>query len=171
MSESETMNPATIRGVRMELGLSLREWARIFCVTDVVAGSWERRSQPPPAFARTLIVALQIFVTEHRRRNRIVVSPDIGRPYTGNRITTEAMDQLLHVGRMLKTGFGPTLYYGLGALLETEGAKTFEAPVSSCHASSDGECGWIHCPQLQDDEPARTGRHCPIDHRHTDEES
>lgn len=30
-------------------------------------------------------------------------------------------------------------------------------------ARSDGECWWAECPQLRDGEPAKTGRHCPID--------
>ena len=32
-----------------------------------------------------------------------------------------------------------------------------------CHAASDGECDAPTCPQLRDGEPAKTGRHCPID--------
>lgn len=32
-----------------------------------------------------------------------------------------------------------------------------------CHAASDGECFWEHCPQLLDGEPRKSGRHCPID--------
>lgn len=34
-----------------------------------------------------------------------------------------------------------------------------------CHAGSDGECNWKSCPQLRDDEPGRSGRHCPLDNR------
>lgn len=33
-----------------------------------------------------------------------------------------------------------------------------------CHACRDGECGWVECPQLRDNESAATGRHCPYDH-------
>lgn len=33
-----------------------------------------------------------------------------------------------------------------------------------CHASRDGECDWAYCPQLRDNEPYATGRHCPYDH-------
>lgn len=32
-----------------------------------------------------------------------------------------------------------------------------------CHAQRDGECNWVHCPQVRDNEPHATGRHCPID--------
>ena len=32
-----------------------------------------------------------------------------------------------------------------------------------CHAASDGECTWKHCPQLREGEPKKTGRHCPLD--------
>lgn len=34
-----------------------------------------------------------------------------------------------------------------------------------CHADRDGDCSWQHCPQLRDDEPNKSGRHCPIDNR------
>lgn len=33
----------------------------------------------------------------------------------------------------------------------------------SCHADRDGECQWSECPQLRDNEPHKTGRHCPYD--------
>lgn len=32
-----------------------------------------------------------------------------------------------------------------------------------CAAGRDGECGHAQCPQLRDNEPAATGRHCPLD--------
>lgn len=32
-----------------------------------------------------------------------------------------------------------------------------------CRAGSDGDCAWVKCPQLRDNEPATTGRHCPMD--------
>lgn len=35
--------------------------------------------------------------------------------------------------------------------------------VNQCHACRDGECFWEQCPQLRDNEPAATGRHCPLD--------
>ena len=34
-----------------------------------------------------------------------------------------------------------------------------------CHAGRDKECSWEHCIQARDGEPARTGRHCPLDQR------
>ena len=36
-------------------------------------------------------------------------------------------------------------------------------PDPSCHADRDGECDWPLCPQLRDNEPKMTGRHCPLD--------
>lgn len=39
-----------------------------------------------------------------------------------------------------------------------------------CHGASDGECSWVRCPQLRDNEPAKTGRHCPLDNREAEEE-
>lgn len=35
--------------------------------------------------------------------------------------------------------------------------------LERCHAAKDGDCTAPSCPQLRDDEPARTGRHCPLD--------
>lgn len=32
-----------------------------------------------------------------------------------------------------------------------------------CHAGKDGDCVHQHCPQLRDGEPAKNGRHCPLD--------
>lgn len=32
-----------------------------------------------------------------------------------------------------------------------------------CQAGRDGECKFSDCPQLRDDEPIRSGRHCPLD--------
>lgn len=45
---------------------------------------------------------------------------------------------------------------------------------SACHADQDGECSWRRCPQLRDNEPYQSGRHCPLDlispETHTEEE-
>ena len=35
--------------------------------------------------------------------------------------------------------------------------------VNQCRSCRDGECFWSECPQLRDNEPAATGRHCPLD--------
>ena len=35
--------------------------------------------------------------------------------------------------------------------------------MNTCRADMDGECGYDFCPQLRDDEPAKSGRHCPLD--------
>jgi hypothetical protein len=32
-----------------------------------------------------------------------------------------------------------------------------------CQADGDDHCMWIDCPQLRDNEPETTGRHCPLD--------
>jgi len=37
------------------------------------------------------------------------------------------------------------------------------APLTRCAAGRDGECGHAQCPQLRDAEPAKSGRHCPLD--------
>lgn len=38
-----------------------------------------------------------------------------------------------------------------------------EVRTTACHAGMDGECFWSECPQLRDDEPVKSGRHCPLD--------
>lgn len=38
-----------------------------------------------------------------------------------------------------------------------------ENPLERCAAGRDGECHHKDCPQLRDNEPMATGRHCPID--------
>jgi hypothetical protein len=32
-----------------------------------------------------------------------------------------------------------------------------------CQAARDGDCFFSGCPQLRDDEPNKSGRHCPLD--------
>jgi hypothetical protein len=41
-------------------------------------------------------------------------------------------------------------------------------PLTSCVAGKDGECYNKLCPQLRDNEPEATGRHCPLDHGEDD---
>lgn len=49
---------------------------------------------------------------------------------------------------------------GLPATAEAGGGEAHR----HCQASrGDGECFWRECPQLRDNEPARSGRHCPLD--------
>lgn len=36
-------------------------------------------------------------------------------------------------------------------------------PLTGCAAARDGDCTHPHCPQLRDNEPKATGRHCPLD--------
>jgi hypothetical protein len=47
-------------------------------------------------------------------------------------------------------------------------AGTLAKPLTSCAAGRDGECGHTQCPQLRDGEPAKSGRHCPLDNRDDD---
>jgi hypothetical protein len=37
------------------------------------------------------------------------------------------------------------------------------APLKGCAAARDGDCSHSECPQLRDNEPHATGRHCPLD--------
>ncbi|UWX75329.1 hypothetical protein [Burkholderia gladioli] len=36
-------------------------------------------------------------------------------------------------------------------------------PLTRCAAARDGDCSHAQCPQLRNNEPHATGRHCPID--------
>lgn len=42
-------------------------------------------------------------------------------------------------------------------------ARALRPEPASCHAMRDGDCAWEGCPQDRDGEPARSGRHCPLD--------
>ncbi len=48
---------------------------------------------------------------------------------------------------------------------EREAEKPDPLPerMDHCHAGRDGECNWKACPQIRDNEPTATGRHCPLD--------
>lgn len=35
--------------------------------------------------------------------------------------------------------------------------------MTRCQSDDDGHCEWKDCPQLRDNEPHATGRHCPLD--------
>lgn len=38
-----------------------------------------------------------------------------------------------------------------------------------CRSAKDGDCSWERCPQLHDNEPEVSGRHCPLDTSAEDE--
>jgi hypothetical protein len=44
-----------------------------------------------------------------------------------------------------------------------------ERPLTGCAAGRDGECSHSQCPQLRDNEPGKSGRHCPLDMGNDDE--
>ncbi len=45
-----------------------------------------------------------------------------------------------------------------------------DANPFQCRAGNDGDCIWEDCPQLRDGEPVATGRSCPLEPWHLDEE-
>lgn len=49
--------------------------------------------------------------------------------------------------------------------IEQEGVATAPpvAEYQGCRSGRDGDCFWAECPQLRDNEPRATGRHCPRD--------
>jgi hypothetical protein len=42
-------------------------------------------------------------------------------------------------------------------------AEELAKPLERCAGARDGECIDPRCPQNRDGEPAKTGRHCPLD--------
>jgi hypothetical protein len=44
-----------------------------------------------------------------------------------------------------------------------------DKPLVRCASDRDGDCTHTQCPQLRDNEPKRSGRHCPLDMRGDDE--
>lgn len=44
-----------------------------------------------------------------------------------------------------------------------EGMREYYGLTTGCYAGSDGDCIWKDCPQLRDNEPEATNRHCPLD--------
>jgi len=50
------------------------------------------------------------------------------------------------------------------------GPINLERGLHRCHGATDGECFWHLCPQLRDNEPELTGRHCPLDDDDPDDE-
>ncbi len=58
------------------------------------------------------------------------------------------------------------LVYGDEPTVPVPPAPAPNPPVATparCHSGKDGDCVWAGCPQLKDNEPAATGRHCPLD--------
>lgn len=43
-----------------------------------------------------------------------------------------------------------------------------DLPLEHCVAGKDGECNHRQCPQIRDNEPEKSGRHCPIDNHDDD---
>lgn len=46
---------------------------------------------------------------------------------------------------------------------EVPDIREFYGLTSPCKADRDGDCDWALCPQVRDNEPQSTGRHCPLD--------
>jgi len=42
-------------------------------------------------------------------------------------------------------------------------SKVSTKPLTHCQSGKDGECFDKQCPQIRDNEPDKSGRHCPID--------
>jgi hypothetical protein len=51
----------------------------------------------------------------------------------------------------------------LEAMAAPDGTRGDYRSASACRAHRDGDCFWAKCPQIADDEPNATGRHCPLD--------
>ena len=70
----------------------------------------------------------------------------------------ERADKLLtKVDRFMRTG-------GLPRPTPPQPVSPLQVVVPTrCQSGRDGDCNWSACPQLRDNEPAATGRHCPLD--------
>jgi hypothetical protein len=51
-----------------------------------------------------------------------------------------------------------------GRAVDAQG-RFMAASGPGCQSDDDGHCNWAGCPQLNDGEPAKSGRHCPRDAR------
>jgi hypothetical protein len=51
----------------------------------------------------------------------------------------------------------------LRALAGSDNTRGDYRNASACRSHRDGDCFWKNCPQLADNEPSATGRHCPLD--------
>jgi len=58
---------------------------------------------------------------------------------------------------------------GHAAMLSVAPSIEEGEPLLRCAAATDGECSHPQCPQIRDNEPHKTGRHCPIDNWDEDE--
>jgi hypothetical protein len=71
----------------------------------------------------------------------------------------------------LGVNVGPAVQKVKDALARVAAERTEEAVpeviqadvMETCHSQADGDCAWQGCPQNKDDEPMKTGRHCPLD--------
>ena len=69
-------------------------------------------------------------------------------------------------GDQLKAGPVHPVEIRLVSVEEARVAKAIQvqdAPLEHCAAGKDGECYHRQCPQIRDNEPEHSSRHCPLD--------
>ncbi|ENE9458514.1 TPA: hypothetical protein ACPZPF_002311 [Yersinia enterocolitica] len=86
-------------------------------------------------------------------------------PYYDNKkageLITRYADNMIAAGFTVKEDATPIVIVPApaGVIMRPQ----YEKPLERCAAGRDGECHHKDCPQLRDNEPMATGRHCPID--------
>ncbi|WP_301210058.1 hypothetical protein [Yersinia sp. 22-579] len=86
-------------------------------------------------------------------------------PYYDNKkageLITRYADNMIAAGFTVKEDATPIVIVPApaGVIMRPQSEK----PLERCAAGRDGECHHKDCPQLRDNEPMATGRHCPID--------
>lgn len=86
-------------------------------------------------------------------------------PYYDNKkageLITRYADNMIAAGFTVKEDATPIVIVPApaGVIMRPQ----YEKPLERYAAGRDGECHHKDCPQLRDNEPMATGRHCPID--------
>lgn len=71
-----------------------------------------------------------------------------------------------HLRKLASTSYTPPRSKSVDAAKE---AEVFAPPPSKCHADSDGDCGWEHCPQ-ESNNRANYQSWCPLAARRSDDD-
>lgn len=79
----------------------------------------------------------------------------------------EGIDFTAHKGGIEDDAVARASECGRSDCIADKTCADVEHCIVHCHAGRDGECNWAACPQMRDNEPHRTHRHCPRD-RHPD---
>ena len=147
---------------RYVLGVSAAEYYRKFDRANLCAGRWDLGAARLEALAllgeperSTYVLLGEKVASAFRIRSGAFSSAKL---LVGGR---EKLIVLLpHPSGLCRTWNDPA---AVARAREHLRACGVELAPERCQAARDGECDYAHCPQLRDGEPARSGRHCPVD--------